>query len=90
LKLTLVCAIRKIKEQEYTLKSSLELLKAGGYDFSHPCVDLCNSHLFLKQPLTDTEFDIPGLEYLKQMYIKGSSLPITPPQAHLSLKNYSR
>jgi hypothetical protein len=46
---------------ENVFSVSLELVKVGGYDFSHPCdpPPPPQSHLFFKRPLVDIVFDIP-------------------------------
>jgi hypothetical protein len=39
----------------------LELIEVGNYDFPNPCDGPQNGHLFLKRPLADIVFDMPGL-----------------------------
>jgi hypothetical protein len=54
-----ICLWEK-RNENYILSFSLELIKVGGYYFPHPCDGPRSSHLFCKQPLVDTEFDMPG------------------------------
>jgi hypothetical protein len=63
--LTSVCLWENKRNKKYTLSLSLELIKVGGYDFHHPCDGPQNSHLFFKQPLVDTVFDLPGADQVQ-------------------------
>jgi hypothetical protein len=53
----------KIEERKIHLKFKLGISKVAGYDFPHPRDGLWNSHLFFKQPLVDTEFNLPDAGY---------------------------
>lgn len=54
-----VCNCGKIEERKINLSS--ELVKAGGYDITHPCCRPQNNHLCFKRSLVTTEFDMSGL-----------------------------
>jgi hypothetical protein len=56
--------VGKQRSEKYILSLSLELVKMGSYDFSHPCDDPQNSQVFFKLSLVDTEFDMFRLAYL--------------------------
>jgi hypothetical protein len=60
-----VYACGRTEEQKYILSLSLGLVKIVTYDFPHPCGGPQNSHLFLKWPVVDIEFDMPVLDQWK-------------------------
>jgi hypothetical protein len=59
IKFIFVCACGKTEEWKYILNFSSELQKVGSYDFPQSWDGHQKSHLFLKQPLTWNDYDMP-------------------------------
>jgi hypothetical protein len=61
-----LCACKKIDERKVISSLSLELVKVGGYDFTHPCDGPRKSRRFFKWSLVDIELDMPDVHPRKQ------------------------
>jgi hypothetical protein len=53
----------KQSNEKYILSLRLGAVNASGYNFTRPRDEPWNSHFSLKQPTTDTEFDLPVLHH---------------------------